>query len=66
VLDAVPGGRSRLLYARVDLVPDPGGSPCVLEVELTEPSVFLAHAEGAAERFAAAIAARRSALAPVE
>ena len=29
----------------------------VLEVELTEPSLFLGYAEGAAERFAAAIAA---------
>jgi glutathione synthase/RimK-type ligase-like ATP-grasp enzyme len=44
-----------LLYARVDLVPGPEG-PLVLEVELTEPSLWLNHAAGAAERFADAIA----------
>lgn len=58
VLDAVPGGRDRLLYARVDIVPDDRGAPCVLEVELTEPSVFLSTSAGAAERFARAVAAR--------
>jgi hypothetical protein len=30
----------------------------VIELELTEPSLFLGHADGAAERLAAAIAAR--------
>jgi glutathione synthase/RimK-type ligase-like ATP-grasp enzyme len=44
-----------LLYARVDLVPGPEG-PLVLEVELTEPSLWLGHAARAAERFADAIA----------
>jgi glutathione synthase/RimK-type ligase-like ATP-grasp enzyme len=44
-----------LLYARVDLVPGPEG-PLVLEVELTEPSLWLGYAGGAAERFADAIA----------
>jgi glutathione synthase/RimK-type ligase-like ATP-grasp enzyme len=52
-LDAVPFPRDQLLYARVDLLP----GPVVLEVELTEPSLFLGYAEGATERFAAAIAA---------
>jgi glutathione synthase/RimK-type ligase-like ATP-grasp enzyme len=45
-----------LLYARVDLVPSPEG-PVVLEVELTEPSLWLGYAPGATERFADAIAA---------
>ena len=45
------------LYARVDLVPGPDGEPVLLELELTEPSLFLAHADGAAERLAALIAA---------
>ncbi|HSK91689.1 MAG TPA: hypothetical protein VK875_10280 [Euzebyales bacterium] len=57
VLDALPFGRAGLLYARVDLLPAPDGAPQVLEVELVEPSLFLRHCEGAAERFAAAIAA---------
>ena len=46
-----------LLYTRVDLLPGPDG-PVVVELELAEPSLFLSHADGAADRFAAAIAAR--------
>jgi glutathione synthase/RimK-type ligase-like ATP-grasp enzyme len=44
-----------LAYARIDLVHDAGGRPAVLEVELTEPSLFFAHAPGAAQRFADAL-----------
>jgi glutathione synthase/RimK-type ligase-like ATP-grasp enzyme len=43
------------LYARVDLIRDDGGAPCLLELELTEPSLFFAHAAGSAERFAAVV-----------
>jgi glutathione synthase/RimK-type ligase-like ATP-grasp enzyme len=43
------------LYARIDVVEDDAGEPRVLELELTEPSLFLASADGAAGRFAAAI-----------
>ena len=57
VLDAVPVAREDLLYARVDLVPGPDGEPVLLELELTEPSLFLGGSEGAADRFAAAIRA---------
>ena len=53
-LDAIPFERP-LLYARVDLIHDNGESPRVLELELVEPSVFVAHADGVAERFARAI-----------
>jgi glutathione synthase/RimK-type ligase-like ATP-grasp enzyme len=45
----------RLLYARVDLV---GDDPKVLELELTEPSLFFAQSPGSAQRFATAIRAR--------
>jgi hypothetical protein len=55
VLDAVPGGADRLLYARIDLIPGPTGDPVLIELELTEPSLFLAHAPGAADRLAKAI-----------
>ncbi len=58
VLAAVPGGAQRLLYARVDLIPGPDGAPLLLELELTEPSLFLAYADGAADRLADAIVAR--------
>ena len=44
-------------YARVDLVRDDTGGFCVLELELVEPSLFLAYAEpAAAERFATVLA----------
>ena len=57
-LAAVPGGADRLLYARVDLIPGDDREPRLVELELTEPSLFLGYADGAAERFAGAIAAR--------
>ena len=40
------------LYARVDLIRDADAAPRVLELELTEPSLFFTHAAGSAERFA--------------
>ncbi|MEV7229190.1 hypothetical protein AB0M79_19510 [Polymorphospora sp. NPDC051019] len=58
VLDLVPGGPDRLLYARVDLIPDADGSPLLVELELTEPSLFFPYADGAAERFADAVVGR--------
>ena len=57
-LRAIPFGQ--LLYARVDLIHDSNGQPLVLELEVTEPSVYVLHAAGSAERFAQAIAARAS------
>lgn len=44
------------LYTRVDLLPGPDG-PVVVELELVEPSLFLQYAAGAADAFAAAVAA---------
>jgi glutathione synthase/RimK-type ligase-like ATP-grasp enzyme len=41
-----------LLYARVDLIRSEDGKPCLLELELTEPSLFFAQAPGAAQRLA--------------
>ena len=55
-LAAVPCGD--LLYARVDLIRDRAGAPLVLELELTEPSLFFAHSPGSAERFGEVILAR--------
>jgi O-ureido-D-serine cyclo-ligase len=45
-------------YARIDLLRDARGAPVVLELELTEPSLFLAHAPGAAAAFAAHLVER--------
>jgi hypothetical protein len=47
--------REPVLYARVDIVQGARAEPLVLEVELTEPSLFLALHEGATDRFAEAI-----------
>jgi hypothetical protein len=58
VLEAVPGGAGRLLYARVDLISGPDGAPLLVELELTEPSLFLREAPGAADRLADGIVAR--------
>lgn len=38
------------LYARVDLIRGADGEPRLLELELTEPSLFLTHAPGAARK----------------
>ncbi|MFI6872613.1 RimK family alpha-L-glutamate ligase [Streptomyces sp. NPDC050400] len=46
-LAAVPGGPDRLLYARVDLVDGADGRPCVMELELVEPNLFLSAAHPA-------------------
>lgn len=51
-------GAADLLYARVDLIPGPDGAPLLVELEITEPSLFFAYAPGAADRFADAVAAR--------
>jgi len=56
VLAAVPFGA--LLYARVDLIRDAAGAPCLLELELTEPSLYFAHAPGSAQRLVGATLAR--------
>jgi hypothetical protein len=57
-LPALVAGAADLLYARIDLVADASGRIAVLEVELTEPSLFLPQAPGAAARLARAIAAQ--------
>lgn len=50
---------SELLYARVDMVRDAGGTLRVMELELIEPSLFLQQSERALERFVGAIVRRR-------
>lgn len=65
VLDALaalaPAGRADLVYARVDMVPGHDGEPTLMELELTEPSMFLqddgASGASAADRFARAMVA---------
>ena len=50
-------GPDEPLYARIDLVHDDRGRPVVLELELTEPSLFFLHAPDAAGRYADALLA---------
>lgn len=44
-----------LLYARIDVARDEHGAPMIMELELVEPSLFLAQSKFALERFADAI-----------
>ena len=53
-----PDGDGPPLYARVDMVPDADGRPMIMELELTEPSLFMVTAPATAQRFAEAIATR--------
>ena len=46
------------LYARIDLIRGDDGAPRLLELELTEPSLFLGHAPEAAALLASALADR--------
>lgn len=56
VMRHLPADSGELLYARVDLVPGPNDEPLILEVELTEPALFLEYSANGAERLADAIA----------
>ena len=59
-LAALPSSLGRanaLAYARVDLVTDDDGVPRLIELELTEPSLFLDNAEDGAERLVDAVQA---------
>ena len=47
-----------LLYARVDLIPDPQGRPVLLEIELIEPQLFLREYPSGAEALARACKAK--------
>jgi hypothetical protein len=59
ILAAIPF--PNLLYARIDLIRGAHGQPCVLELELTEPSLYFQHGAGSAARLAAATLARLAA-----
>ncbi len=52
ILDSLPWPRAELLYARVDLIPGPDGEPQLVELELTEPSLYLSYGKRAAGRLA--------------
>jgi len=47
-----------LLYARADIIADTAGLPCLIELELIEPALFLGFGQGIAERLADAVASR--------
>jgi len=49
------------LYARIDMIRDGSGVPVILELEMTEPSVYFKHAPGSADRLARLLIARCSA-----
>ena len=53
IVAAIPFGAP--LYARIDLIRDDKGAPCLLELELTEPSLFFVHAAESADKFVTAV-----------
>ena len=55
------GTKQPLAYARVDLIRAADGTPRLLELELTEPSLFFPYGEGSAERFVAVLKKRAGA-----
>jgi glutathione synthase/RimK-type ligase-like ATP-grasp enzyme len=60
VLGAIPSSLGRpdaLAYARIDLVTDADGLPRLIELELTEPSLFLDSSEDGAARLVEAVQA---------
>ncbi len=52
---AVAVAPGELLYARVDVARDAQGSPCVMELELIEPSLFFPKAPAALDRYVDAV-----------
>ncbi len=48
----------QILYGRVDMARDLANQPVVMELELVEPSLFLARGDGAADRLVAALRKR--------
>jgi glutathione synthase/RimK-type ligase-like ATP-grasp enzyme len=50
--------RDQILYGRVDMARDDHGQPRVMELELIEPSLFLARKPGAAARYVAGVLRR--------
>jgi glutathione synthase/RimK-type ligase-like ATP-grasp enzyme len=57
-LAALAPWAERVLYGRVDLARDDAGAPVLMELELTEPSLFFSAAPGAAARFVAGLLRR--------
>jgi hypothetical protein len=51
IMNFIPGGRDSTLYARVDLVHDDDGEPCLLELELIEPSMNFDLVPGSVTRY---------------
>lgn len=59
VLEILP--ERELAFARIDLIRDGSGEPRILEVEVTEPSLFFNYAPTSADRLAALLLARLAA-----
>jgi hypothetical protein len=57
-LASLPFSRTDLLYARVDLIRAADGEPQLIELELTEPTLFLSFSPDAAGRLADEVVAR--------
>lgn len=58
IAETALAGYGDLLYGRVDLARNAAGTPCIMELELVEPSLFFARQPGSADRFVAGLARR--------
>ena len=58
ILSSIETRLPPLMYARVDLARDQDGHPCLMELELIEPSLFLIRSPAAMARLVAAVQAR--------
>ncbi len=58
ILDSLLWRRADLLYARVDLIPNGNDAPRLIELELSEPSLYLSFGDDAAARLAEEIVER--------
>lgn len=57
---------AELLYARVDMARGADGKPLIMELEMIEPSLYLAYAPGAAERLVSGLLRRLASSRPTD
>ena len=50
--------QDRILYGRIDVVRGPNGEPLIMELELTEPSLFFEFGPGSADRYVSGVRRR--------
>jgi glutathione synthase/RimK-type ligase-like ATP-grasp enzyme len=57
-LAAIAAAPGPLMYARIDIVRDEHGAPCIMELEIIEPSLFFAQSPAALDAYVRAVTRR--------